>query len=105
MTSPNTQATPTLAECIEHWENEIVSYGCYDDLWQVMVATVAHLRAPAPAAEATEANARRYEWLRKQSWVFSELENRIPDIEYTTTDEQFVDDCIDVAITKLGGQS
>jgi hypothetical protein len=37
----------TLAECIEHWDNEIKSYGSFDDLRQVMVATLSHLRASA----------------------------------------------------------
>jgi hypothetical protein len=40
----------TLAECIEHWDNEIKSYGSFDDLRQVMVATLSHLRASAAKA-------------------------------------------------------
>jgi hypothetical protein len=41
----------TLAECIEHWDNEIKSYGSFDDLRQVMVATLSHLRASAAKAD------------------------------------------------------
>lgn len=55
-------------------------------------------RALLAHVEALERDAGRYRWLRSQAWVFIRLERDLPDVEYGNSDEQFVDDCVDLAM-------